>query len=525
MTVPYTFATQVGSVPLVQLDDNFTAVGQAANIANTPAGNIVATTVQAAINELDGEKVQSATLVASGGSALVGYLPSGTGAVTSTVQTKLRESTSVKDFGAIGNGVADDTAAIQAAITAVQGSNVSLFFPAGTYKVSASLNITAAVSFVGYAAYGTSITWSNVNLTVFNVNTNNPVTWQNFTFFGPASPLSGSVIALTGPTGNINSVVLDCSFISTYNAIDCTAAYALKVVSCYFNTFVNYGVHIQNTYNVDAGDSSIVNCIFAGPSGGSNVCVYQRSSGGLRLTSNKFNTGDYNYKLSLATAASTSDLIVVGNSFENAKTANIQLTTNSSGAFSEIVITGNQFALAPINILADNTYFNGISRGTISGNTFSLSPLGTACISLNYVTLFNINGNVFNAAAAVTPTGILATVNVSGLVGNNLFSSSVWGAKVNNASGNLFVLPNRVVTGLQAVTCSAGFGSLWSASGTVTFPITFAATPVVTTSPNNISGGIAVSVYSVSTTGFSYTAVSVTNGGAGSFSYTASGLF
>lgn len=56
--------------------------------------------------------------------AAMPYVPAGTGAVTTTVQAKLREFVSVKDFGAVGNGIADDTAAIQAAIAAGQWCDV-----------------------------------------------------------------------------------------------------------------------------------------------------------------------------------------------------------------------------------------------------------------------------------------------------------------------------------------------------------------------------------------------------------------
>ncbi|CAB4126879.1 Pectate lyase superfamily protein [uncultured Caudovirales phage] len=76
------------------------------------------------------------SLSTSSGSSLVGFLQSGTGAVATTVQTKLRETVSVKDFGAVGDGVTDDTAAIQAAITYVGASGAAVYFPAGTYLVS-----------------------------------------------------------------------------------------------------------------------------------------------------------------------------------------------------------------------------------------------------------------------------------------------------------------------------------------------------------------------------------------------------
>jgi hypothetical protein len=73
----------------------------------------------------------------------IGYTPTGTGSVARTVQAKLRESVSVKDFGAVGNGSTDDTAAIQAAINSL-GANTggTIYFPAGTYRTTATLNCT-----------------------------------------------------------------------------------------------------------------------------------------------------------------------------------------------------------------------------------------------------------------------------------------------------------------------------------------------------------------------------------------------
>lgn len=47
----------------------------------------------------------------------------------------------VKTFGAVGNGVANDTAAIQAALAAANAVDGAVYFPAGTYLVSAATDV------------------------------------------------------------------------------------------------------------------------------------------------------------------------------------------------------------------------------------------------------------------------------------------------------------------------------------------------------------------------------------------------
>ena len=77
----------------------------------------------------------------------VTFTPEGTGAIVTSVQSRLQQTSSVKDFGAVGDGVTDDTAAFQSA--ADHGG--SIFIPSGTYIV-AGVTITSDVFFYGEGA-------------------------------------------------------------------------------------------------------------------------------------------------------------------------------------------------------------------------------------------------------------------------------------------------------------------------------------------------------------------------------------
>jgi hypothetical protein len=71
------------------------------------------------------------------------------------------------DYGAVGNGIADDTAAIQACINALDGTNLSApkvcYLPAGTYKITSTLQFSGTskinVAFIGADPATTTIKW------------------------------------------------------------------------------------------------------------------------------------------------------------------------------------------------------------------------------------------------------------------------------------------------------------------------------------------------------------------------------
>jgi hypothetical protein len=88
------------------------------------------------------------------GSEYIDFLQAGAAATIRPVQAKLRETVSVKDFGAVGNGVASDTTYFSAASVA---SN-QVHIPAGTYKLSTTP--TSSTSTIWHVEEGATFTGS-----------------------------------------------------------------------------------------------------------------------------------------------------------------------------------------------------------------------------------------------------------------------------------------------------------------------------------------------------------------------------
>jgi hypothetical protein len=105
------------------------------------------------IAEFQGNENWSSRVI-HGGPDLSLILQDGTGAVTRLLHAKIREQVAVTDFGAVGDGIADDSDAVEAALASYR----RVYFPAGTYRVTRELVFTDTVSLEVYGAGGLSST-------------------------------------------------------------------------------------------------------------------------------------------------------------------------------------------------------------------------------------------------------------------------------------------------------------------------------------------------------------------------------
>lgn len=124
-------------------------------------------------------------IINSGNATAISYTASFPGATAQTVQTKLEQYVSVKDFGAVGDGVTDDTTAIQDALD----TGKAVYAPTGTYAISATLRLAAdGQIFFGDGTGNTSepartiLKWIGASSgKMFSISNGTTENWQNCT--------------------------------------------------------------------------------------------------------------------------------------------------------------------------------------------------------------------------------------------------------------------------------------------------------------------------------------------------------
>jgi hypothetical protein len=193
----------------------------------------------------------SATLAAS--YTGTGYTAPYTGAVTRTWTSKMSDFISVMDFGAVGDGTTDDTAAVQAAIDSAR----SIYFPPGTYSVSA-LTLASADSMrlfgAGWGDHDSIIKARDATSDVITINSG-LVEIANLKFKAGVTRTSGSYINVQQSGIQITQCYFDAASIGIINN-----GTSNRYTDCWFsNIKPSVGIGIR----VDSGnDLNITRCSF-----------------------------------------------------------------------------------------------------------------------------------------------------------------------------------------------------------------------------------------------------------------------
>lgn len=179
-------------------------------------------------------------LIATGG---IRYNQGGSGAVNTTVGSKLGEWVSVKDFGAVGDGTTDDTTAFVNAIAASR--NVYVPVPTSSYKITGVL------------------TFGNNNQNLFGVGKASAIT---FTGAGICIDLNGKTycsvrgLGITTATGTIgiNGAFASHNANISGNYISGFSSSGIKLDACFYAEVHNNDIYL-NTAGITLTDQAAGN--------------------------------------------------------------------------------------------------------------------------------------------------------------------------------------------------------------------------------------------------------------------------
>ena len=192
-----------------------------------------------------------------------------TGVETEIDSLKERMFVNVKDYGAVGNGVVDDTDAIETAITAGIANSMPVFFPSGTYLVS-------GISMTGQADTHEEIILMGANDATIKTNqTSTPaIRIENYNPYIIGLNFEGA-----GNATNYNDYAqhLQAMALNVHNA-----HYKTVVANCTVNGFKSDGINIIGCTNVFIGFNRIENvygeCILASIQGNNGCIVHNYCS-------------------------------------------------------------------------------------------------------------------------------------------------------------------------------------------------------------------------------------------------------
>ena len=368
--------------------------------------------------------------IAVGYAAQTGPTPSDP--IVRSVQTKLDDFASVRDFGAVGDGVADDTAAINRALFQLYCIQTNtqirrtLYFPAGTYRVTDTILIPTYAKMVGEGA--------DCSIILLDTGSDSAVP-DYVARYADSLGQTGVNIGINGaePPRNIEISSM------TFQCVDLTDVFLVQdAYQCWFDS-VNFVGPLTPLDIEDSGvDPDIAGVRFS--STVSNVCQ--------DITFDK--CGFYNSNYGVNTNQETKGITISNSGFG---TLNSGIVTSGAArgfravhnVFDEIFGEGIYYN-APLNASSYNAFFN-------VGNSLVNSSPTHPCIRFGSDNNVSV-GDLFERSVALSvddpPIVITATITSDGTSSSQLgrYSRELGRtfALANNASNQSIFSVNSVST-------------------------------------------------------------------------------
>jgi hypothetical protein len=349
-------------------------------------------------------------------SNLISYTPAGTGAVVTTVQAKLREGLSVKDFGATGDGVTDDTVAIQLAFTSAAAltPKKTVYFPAGTYVINPSTTIDAtgcsidgdgqSVSIIKPSVLSTAAVagWQHItyntdsNFTVSNIQ----IDLTNVTYTGVYPSLQRSYHMLC--YNCTNWAIRNCSFTGISNnkiGVYANGGNYWEITDCYFENLVP-SIQYSQAINIQqySGTHRVLNNVMNGTG------LFSNSGDGLVSHNVAYNIS-FGAGLCFGPFVDCKNNIITNNHLTGgfgSPDVNSTYTHGIENWGSDSIITGNY---------CSNNSGSGIThggyRGVVSGNICLNNGIGGT--GLNGITAYSVLAPITTSASNSVITGNLCS--------------------------------------------------------------------------------------------------------------------
>lgn len=387
----------------------------------------------------------STSLAASSGSSTVGFLQSGVNAQNRTVQSKLRERVSPEDFGGVGDGVTDDTVAIQRAIDAASaaGGGKEVYLP-NLYKVSSTLSInTAGITFRGKNWQSTTITCSNASIKILNV------TGANFTFDNIAIGYSGvtptttaaTAIAITGSNPSLTNFVVFNSGVG----VSLSNAFVAHLMNFQILTFSQAGLFFNNW--VDAYFSNFVLQASVGAQYGQLGCIYANNTQAISASNADILSGQHAINMTgsayclftnIYCDSTISDACFLStssfNMFANCWFSGGRFVTNGSG----VSLVSGSFASFTNCVMYNNGGHGAFVAAAFTGATFDSCQVNSNCVT---GTAGTYHGIAIDAGCSdfIIKGCIIRNTIPAGQQGAGIF--------INGGASDRFIITNNILTG------------------------------------------------------------------------------